>query len=635
MEKRFYTIGMAGHIDHGKTELTRALTQVDTDRLKEEKERGVSIELGYAPFLLNNEWQVSVIDVPGHEKFIRQMIAGVAGIDLVIIVIAADEGVMPQTKEHLEILSFLGISEAVIAITKMDKVDEEFLQLVKEDISEAINGTPFENAVMVCVDSVSKKGIAELTKTIENKLAGAAIKNSSGPFRLPIDQVFSIQGQGTVVRGTVFDGAVKESETLKVLPQNKQVRVRQIQVQHERVKKAQAGQRAALNLGGIARDEIKRGDVLVGSDHFLTTRRLDVLLKTAADLKIPLKQRAPVNVHIGTAIVTGKVIFFDRNQLESDEDVLCQLELSEPVVAKRGERLIVRRPTPVETIGGGWVIDGRAEKHRFGEKTIQELTQKKDGTPEERVVDLLHERQILSEQEILRHTGLAYDKLQSLESVGKLRKITGNLFVLTDLFFEQKGRVVEQLKNYHGEFSLRAGMDKAEMMQSASVPSDVMEAVIDDLKQTGRLIQHDQYLALSDFEPSFPVEWAKRMNQIIDDLKHRKCQPETWEELAGKQNLPDKLQEDFKQYLLYEEEAYKLDDTHLIHKDAFFDAIRGLFLLTEGSPFPLKQAKDALGLSRKYLIPFLELLDRLKLTVRHGNERKWVKSTVDRYQIKS
>ncbi|HEX7066134.1 MAG TPA: selenocysteine-specific translation elongation factor [Bacillales bacterium] len=633
MEKRFYTIGMAGHIDHGKTELTKALTQIDTDRLKEEKQRGVSIELGYAPFQLNDEMQVSIIDVPGHEKFIRQMIAGVAGIDLVVIVIAADEGVMPQTEEHLEILSFLGIERAVIAVTKVDKVDNELLELVKEDVKDAVSGTSFVTADMVCVDSVSGRGIGELKETLEGKLEKAPMKSTSGPFRLPIDQVFTIQGQGTVVRGTVFEGSVKESDTLKVLPQNKEVRVRQLQAQHERVKEARAGQRAAMNLGGISANEISRGDVVVSSNHYLTTNRMDISLNTVSDLKIPLKQRAPVKVHIGTSIMMGRIIFFDRKQLDSENEVVCQLELEAPVVAKRGERFIVRRPSPAETIGGGWVIDAQAEKHRFGDKTIQQLIRKKEGTPEDRVVDVLRDMAVLSQKELLQQTGLSQstleEALKALENCDQLQKISGNLFVLTEAFAKQKNRIQDQLKHYHERYTLRSGVDKAELVQAASVPSVMVEAAITDLKENRDIQQRDQYLALFDFVPSMPEQWSKRMNKVITELKECGLQVKAWDELS--ENIPEGLREELKHYLIQQGYAYKLDDERLIHKDSLSEAVRGLLKETKGSSFALKQAKDVLGVSRKYLIPFLELLDHLKLTVRDGNERKWVNGTIDRY----
>ena len=412
---RNYTIGMAGHIDHGKTSLTKALTNVDTDRLKEEKERNISIELGYAPLKIDDELHVSIIDVPGHERFIRQMIAGVAGIDLVILVIAADEGVMPQTKEHLEILSFLGIEKGIIAISKIDRVDEELLELVQEDIRENLEGTVFESAPFVLVDSLSKKGLEELKQEIKKELEHMEMRDARGPFRLPIDQVFTVQGQGTIVRGTVYEGIVEKGSSLQVLPQGIPVKVRQIQVHHEQTEAAKAGQRAALNLGGISKHEIARGDVLVSSEHFLVTDTLDITTKFVSDLASPVKQRAPIKLHTGTTEVMGKIVFFDRNEVvEEENEVVCQLRLDHPIVCKRGDRFILRRPTPVETIGGGWIIDPKGSKYRFGEDTVNMLMQKKEGTPNERVLSILKEKALMTFEALLKFSSMDKDELTAI-----------------------------------------------------------------------------------------------------------------------------------------------------------------------------------------------------------------------------
>lgn len=629
MDSRFYTIGMAGHIDHGKTELTKALTQVDTDRLREEKERRISIELGYAPFQISEGVQASIIDVPGHEKFIRQMIAGVAGIDLVIIVIAADEGVMPQTKEHIEILSFLGIHRAIIAVTKSDKVDEDWMELVKDDVNQVVHDTSFEDAEIQFVDSVSGTGISDLTRKVREKLGGVPRKQADGPFRLHVDQVFVVQGQGTVVRGTIFEGRVSDSDTLKVLPQGREVRIRQIQVQHQAVNEAQAGQRAALNLGGISWHEMSRGDVLVSSNDDFTTKRLDVSLRSTSHVRTSLKQRAPLKVHIGTAIVMGKIIFFDRNKMDSGEDVLCQLQLDEPVAAKRGERLIIRRPSPAETLGGGWVIDARAGKHRFGEETVNELTREKEGTPEDRVLDILRETPILSKEKLLQQSGLGDESLNrvlySLQDSGQIQDAAVDSLVLTDAFLKEQKRIIEELKRYHERFPLRVGMDKAEIIQSSSVPSALSDAALEELKGKGHIMQEGPYLALVDFMPRFPKEWEKLMSKAIDDLKLQGMRVSSWEDLVEKQGIPDDLLDDFKHYLLQQGFAYKLDDKHLVHRDTVCENVQTLFHETGGDPFILQEAKSALGLSRKYLVPFLELLDELKYTVRADNKRRWIK----------
>src|SRR3954451_2388835 len=349
MSKCYFTIGMAGHIDHGKTSLTKALTNVDTDRLKEEKERQISIELGFAPLYEDGDIQISVIDVPGHERFIRQMIAGVAGIDLVVLVVAADEGVMPQTREHLEILKFLGVKSGLVAITKIDRVEEEFVELVKEDIFEELQGTVFEQAPYVLVDSISLKGIEELKTMIIETLKNQEMRDIRGALRLPIDQVFTVKGQGTVVRGTVYEGSVEEGQLLKVMPKGLDVRARQIQVHHHSANQAFAGQRAAINLSGVAKEELERGDVLVSSEHFIVTKTIDVAIHLVSDLDYMVKQRMPIKCHIGTAEVMGRIVFFDRNEIETEnEEILCQLRLDDEIVTKRGDRFILRRPSPQE-----------------------------------------------------------------------------------------------------------------------------------------------------------------------------------------------------------------------------------------------------------------------------------------------
>src|SRR3954451_8255563 len=296
MSKCYFTIGMAGHIDHGKTSLTKALTNVDTDRLKEEKERQISIELGFAPLYEDEDIQISVIDVPGHERFIRQMIAGVGGIDLVVLVVAADEGFMPQTREHLEILKFLGVKGGIVAITKIDRVEEEFVELVKEDIFTELGNTVFEKAPYVLVDSVSHKGIEQLKTMIIETLKEQEMRDAKGAFRLPIDQVFTVKGQGTVVRGTVYEGTVEEGQTLKIMPEGLEVKARQIQVHHKQAQKAYAGQRTAINLAGVSKEDLERGNVLVSSEHFIVTKTVDVAIRVVEDLDYMVKQRMPIKL---------------------------------------------------------------------------------------------------------------------------------------------------------------------------------------------------------------------------------------------------------------------------------------------------------------------------------------------------
>lgn len=630
MEETYYTIGMAGHIDHGKTALTKALTNVDTDRLKEEKERGISIEPGYAPLQTEDGTHISIIDVPGHERFIRQMIAGVAGIDLVVLVVAADEGVMPQTEEHLEILRFLGIQHCIIAISKIDRVDEVMLELVKEDIEERLEGTIFGGAPCVMVDSLSGRGIEELKRTIFKELKRVEFRDAYGSFRLPIDQVFTVQGQGTVVRGTIYEGAVRTGSQLTLLPKGLKVKARQIQVHHEEQEGARAGQRTAINLGGVDRDQVSRGDVLVASDHFQATGTIDVALTLSGGKFTPLKQRAPVKVHVGTSEVMGKIVFFDRNELDgTDEEVLCQIRLDEEIVVRRGDRFILRRPTPVETLGGGWIIQPKGGKYRFGKETVEGLRAMKEGTPEDLIEDALAKGILLDAKGLIQGTSLDEGALQAaiaagLES-GRLLELPQQKYSLAKTFSKIRDEIKERLERYHADFPMRRGIPKAELIQSlgAGYPKAFIEYSLNALAEGGEVKKRDQFIALAPFEPHLPKQWKARMDGVIAALERDGLQAKKWEEYLEGTPLPKGDIPDFTAYLLESGQAYRLAEDTLIHQTAFGESVLKLKGGTSAA-FGLKEAKDALGVSRKYLIPFLELLDALGATARDGEQRRWV-----------
>lgn len=638
MGDRFYTIGMAGHIDHGKTTLTKALTNIDTDRLKEEKERNISIELGFAPLKLKSDIQVSVIDVPGHERFIRQMIAGVAGIDLVMLIVSADEGVMPQTKEHLDILSLLGIKKGIVVVTKIDRVDEELLELVQEDIAMEVEGTFLENAPFVFVDSLSGKGIDHLKEVIEENLTDVPSRDAKGAFRLPIDQVFTVHGQGTVVRGTIYEGSIQEGDILEILPQGVKVRARQLQVHHEKKEKGFAGQRTAINLGGVTKEDVKRGDVLVSTQQYSTTSTIDISLQALKGLDHPLKQRGHIKLHLGTAEVYGKIIFFDRNELAGDEaeTILCQLRLDEPIVTRRGDRFILRRPTPVETIGGGFVIDPNGEKYKFGEQTIHLLERKKEGTPLERIIDTLKEEKFLSVGQLQKLADLAEDvvstALEELRENEQMIETEQGEVVLTSIFEEIVELISRDLEEFHEETPLREGKSKAEVLHSLkqSYPIKLLEFTLTKSEQDHQLSRRGQFIALAQFEPHFPKKWAKRMEQVVNELENQGMQVEAWEYVVGRAGLPVNFQEDLKHYLIRTQKVIALDEKHFVSANHLRGAIKNLRDKTNDE-FELQDAKEVLQLSRKYLVPFMELLDQLKLTVRIETKRQWQKVEYDKW----
>ncbi|MFN7252814.1 MAG: selenocysteine-specific translation elongation factor [Anaerobacillus sp.] len=637
MGDRFYTIGMAGHIDHGKTTLTKALTNIDTDRLKEEKERNISIELGFAPLKLKSDIQVSVIDVPGHERFIRQMIAGVAGIDLVMLIVSADEGVMPQTKEHLDILSLLGIKKGIIVVTKIDRVDEELLELVKEDIALEVEGTFLESASFAFVDSITGTGIDHLKDLIEEKLNDVPSRDAKGAFRLPIDQVFTVHGQGTVVRGTIYEGAIQEGDILEILPQGIKVRARQLQVHHEKKEKGYAGQRTAINLGGVSKDDVKRGDVLVSTQQYLTTSTIDVSLHTLKGLDHPLKQRGHIKLHLGTAEVYGKIVYFDRNEVVGDEPeiILCQLRLDEPIVTRRGDRFILRRPTPVETIGGGFVIDPNGEKYKFGEQTIDLLERKKEGSPLERIIDTLKDEKFLTISQIQKQVDLSEEVVSTtmkelLEKNDVIQADQG--FVLTAVYEEIVELISRDLAEFHEENSLREGKSKAEVLHSLkqNYPVKLLEFTLEKGEQDEQISKRGQFIALAKFVPHYPKKWAKRMEQVVNEIETQGMQVEAWEYVVGRAQLPPQFQEDLKHYLVRTNKVIALDEKHFVSTGHLKEAIKKLREKTSDE-FELQDAKEVLQLSRKYLVPFMELLDRLKLTVRAETKRQWKKPEYDKW----
>jgi selenocysteine-specific elongation factor len=625
LEKRYFTIGMAGHIDHGKTSLTKALTNVDTDRLKEEKERQISIELGFAPLYEDNDIQISVIDVPGHERFIRQMIAGVAGIDLVVLVVAADEGVMPQTQEHLDILGFLGIKNGIIAITKIDRVDEEFIDLVKDDILGELQGTVFEHSPFVLVDSLSKKGIDELKHLIINTLKEQAMRDAKGAFRLPIDQVFSVKGQGTVVRGTVYEGSVEEGQSLKIMPRGIEVRARQLQVHHQPASKAFAGQRVAINISGVSKEELERGDVLVSSEHFIVTNTIDVAIRVVEDLDYMVKQRMPIKLHIGTTEVMGRIVFFDRNELkEENGEILCQLRLEEEIVTKRGDRFILRRPSPQETIGGGWVIDPRGNKYRFGEKTIEELEKKKVGTPAERITAALYEAKSLPLIEIVKRTSLDEETVKKQVASDEFILYNGKEYTLPLLVDRIEDEMIDRLEAFHQEFPMKQGVNKAELLQNlqSKYPKGLLDFVVENSIVKGSIARKGQFVYMASFAPHVAKSWQKRVENLLMDLKNDGLKTQYIADYLKKAGIPDSLAHDLKKFLEEQELVVPLDDQYFYHSEVFNSAVQKLKSGT-GAEFEVGAAKDLLDLSRKYMIPFLERLDAKGLTKRVENKRVW------------
>ncbi|WP_245411662.1 selenocysteine-specific translation elongation factor [Alkalicoccus urumqiensis] len=615
----YFTIGMAGHIDHGKTTLTKALTNQDTDRLKEEKERNISIEPGFARLETDDSIEVSIIDVPGHERFIRQMIAGVSGIDMVILVIAADEGVMPQTKEHVHILELLGTEVGMIAFTKSDGLDEEMQELLTVDVQDQLEGTFAQEAPVYFVDSLTKTGIDELKEAAVNKLKAMPARRSAGPFRLPVDQSFSVKGQGTVVRGTVQNGTASVGDVLHLLPHKKEVRIRQMQVHHEKRETVHSGQRAAINLGGIDYSDIHRGDVLVSGD-FPITKTIDTVLFPVPLFKTPLKQRAPVKLHTGTSEVYGKIVFFDRNELTHDEQgpVFCQVRLDEAVVCDRNDRFILRRPTPMETIGGGAVIDPSAETHRFGKQTVEELERRYEGTPEERLQDFVQERHFVLVKEASQALSLP---LADVEAAAENLPRAGEFLTTKNSLDEAEELALMLIRRYQKMNPLRRGKPFAELLQELPYEKEASEALAGMMIEREAVRRRGAWIHESGWEPHFPKEWRKRMEQVEADILESGLEPPVFEESTANAGLPEEWSRELRMWMLAAE-ALELDEKHLISRTAFEEGMSRLQEHTADG-FSLQEAKEHLGLTRKYLVPLLELADKEGWTARKDKDRIW------------
>jgi len=437
-------IGTAGHVDHGKTALIKALTGIDTDRLKLEKERGISIELGFAFCLLPSGRRAGIVDVPGHERFIKNMLAGVAGIDLVLLVIAADEGVMPQTREHMDIVRLLQIDRGIVALTKVDLVDEEFLKLVREDVNDFLKDTPLKDSPVVEVSAVTGQGLEKLLEKIDEVPVEG--KDTSGQARLPIDRAFSVTGFGTVVTGTLWSGVIHTGDNLEIMPQGLVARVRSLQVHGEKVKEATAGQRVAVNIAGVGVEQAQRGSVLAKPGFLRPANRLDARISLLANVQKELENRTRLRFYLGTAEIPGRVILLDREKLLPGETAYAQFLLEEPVAAIKGDRFVFRSYSPVYTLGGGAIVDSASRKHkRMREEVIEALVTRELGRPAEQVESYLkNQKTIQNRSDISRATGINEEETsRSLQELAGENKV----YILTvdhDQFFISRVRVYRQ-----------------------------------------------------------------------------------------------------------------------------------------------------------------------------------------------
>ncbi len=631
---KHFIIGTAGHVDHGKTSLIKALTGQETDRLKEEKERGISIELGFAPFKLPSGTLAGVVDVPGHERFIKNMLAGVGGMDLVILVVAADEGIMPQTREHLDIIDLLQVQKGIIVITKTDLVDEEWLDLVQEEVRELVGGTVLEDAPVVPVSSVTGEGTRELIELIDRTAENLQERPTAGYFRMPVDRVFSKTGFGTVVTGTLLSGKLGLGDVVEILPDMKEARVRTLQVHGTKVEEAVAGQRVAVNLAGVERENIDRGSVIAAPGILKPSHRLDVQLKLISDIKKPLANRARVRVHIGTSEILARVILLEADELEPGKTGFVQLECEDPIVAARGDLLVIRSYSPMRTIGGGKVIDSAPPKRkRFHAETIGILRTKSKGTPEE----LLHQFMLSSGQtaysrdDLERGGGfdeaITEEAINRLGSQGLLRQFAAEnktYYVLNSVYSRKAGEIAAALEKYHTAFPLRPGISKEEIRSRyfPGMSNKIFSALMDFYQDEDVIRISGENIAKTGFRPEPQGEQDRLFQRIEAEYRSAGFQTPGWEDIKSRYRLDAAEAEEILNYFINKKVLVKLDDNVLIHRDNLEKA-RDLLVrfLEEKGEISLGEARDLLNTSRKYALPVMGYFDKEKVTRRIDDKR--------------
>jgi selenocysteine-specific elongation factor len=624
---RYHIIGTAGHVDHGKTVLINKLTGVNTDRLKEEQERGISIELGFAPFKLANGSMVGVVDVPGHEKFIHNMLAGIGGIDLVLLVVDVTEGVMPQTREHLQILQLLQIPQGILVLTKCDLAEEDWIDIVEEEVREALAGSFLANAPCCRVSAIRGDGIEQLRLTIQEMLARLQPRDEDGPTRLPIDRHFTISGFGTVVTGTLLSGRIKIGDRVEVLPPGETVRVREVQVHGRKADVARAGQRVALNLAGLERSGLMRGSVVATPGFFSMTGRFDARFNLLREAPRPLKFRDPVHLHMGTAKVSARIILLDRDEMQPGESVLAQIRLDNPLVAHRRDRFIIRSYSPMTTIGGGQVVDPSPVKHkRFRNEVMSALEELESGEGAF-VVQKLAELGCVKLKEIEQASGLGRERiatlLESLEAAGQVCRV-GDQWITLETSRAWCRVLTEAVDGYHREQALFPGIPHATLKATlpARVTPKAFEQLLADLVSWGALVQRGEWVARPGFEPT-PTEEQSRLLQKLEQVyRVAGAAAKGRVDMLSLAGVPDARAEDLLAYLFANHTLVRLNDDTYIHRQAYQEAIVALKAhFAANRTLTLAQFRDQIGSARKQTQAILELFDSLKYTMRKGDER--------------
>lgn len=625
-------IGTAGHIDHGKTTLIKSLTGRDTDRWEEEKRRGITIDLGFTYFDLPDGNKAGIIDVPGHEKFVKNMLAGVIGMDLVLLVIAGDEGMMPQTVEHLNILNLLGVKKGIAVITKCDLIDREWLELVKDDIREGLKDTFLESAPMVEVSSKTGNGIDELINLIVKETEDELEERDVNTIpRLPIDRVFSVTGFGTVITGTLISGNLKKGDEVEIYPVNKVSKIRNIQVHSNDAAKALAGQRTAINLSNIKKSEIYRGCVIAPVNSMKNTMMLDVKLNLLKSSRRIVENRSRLHLYTGTSEILCRVVLLDRDSLSPGESCYAQLRLEEELAVRRGDKFIVRFYSPMETIGGGEIIEPvPLKRKRFDDMLIEELKLKEKGSSTDVIEKIIKEnsKDVPTIAEIAKITALSEEEVKNnVEILEEEEKITSfclknDKYLWHKSYERQLEEDIEQyLYNYHENNRYVSGVKKSEI-KSRYLPKlkqNVFDLVISSFAEKGMIKQVGEYISLPYFKITHDDVYKKCEDIILKTIKEAKFElikPEDLISKAGNNGA------EIISLMVDEKMLIKINEVGITTYDIYNDATNLLInFIKENSKITVGEYRDLLNTNRKVAIGLLEHFDTKRVTKRVGNDR--------------
>jgi len=622
-------VGTAGHIDHGKTSLVKALTGTDTDRLPEEKARGITIDLGFA-FLEEPGLTIEIVDVPGHERFVRNMLAGVGGIDLAMLVIAADEGVMPQTREHLAICSLLRIKAGLIALTKADLVESDWLELVREDVAGAVRGTFLQGAPIVPVSSKTGQGLDELRAALRSLAASVPQRGTDELPRLPIDRVFTVRGFGTVVTGTLTAGVLAADDRVEVYPKGAEAKIRGLQAHGQPVASARAGQRTAINLQGLERTAIARGDVVGLPGTLVSSTLVDGTFELLPDAPRPVKTRTRVRFHVGTSEIMARALLLDRAELAPGETAFARFRLEAPLVARPGDRFVVRSYSPIVTIGGGTLLDVDPPRFkRKGPALVAHLELLQTGSPDAVLEE--HVRHVGSGG--VRLTTLAGrvpfgpERLRALlgglQASGRVISIDRDWFIHPDSFGRLRGLVADELTAFHRANPLKPGMSREELRGRAGGADErVFAFLLSSLAAEGVVKTERDKVWLASHEVRLSPEQQRVTDTLEGEFSRAEAAPPSPEEALGRAGVRGDEEHELFQVLVQSGKLVRVKESLFFHAQALESIQTKLVaLLRERKDIGPSDIKDLLGISRKYAIPLLEFFDQRRVTARVGERR--------------